>query len=676
VRVTSGSYFNNIYGENNKINNQLFDVNKQIASGMKIQYAHESPGIFIDTLRLDDEITTLNQVKNSAQNAYKISTQTDTTIGEIVKTLESMKVKMLNAANDTNSEVSMQAIAKEMRGLQNHLLTLSNTSIGGQYLFSGSATSIKPIGTDGTYQGNDKDLQAFLGSGIKQKYNISGSQLFLGDENKIDRTITTNVAQLNLTESYGSSRETFITSSDTIGDLMGNTAAGSAATSYFYIQGTKSDGETFKSKISMNMNDSVNDLLQNISSLYGSDQVNVSLNDRGQIEIVDKQKGSSKLDFHMVGAIDFDAAGADAATVTDIDDLQLGSADFQTAAITTPGLYIKEFIKSGFDPADPANTIEGINYDRTKFESDGAKLLSNTSQIDKTTNEYATSVSKLIDVAGAGSLIGTTLNLQGKNINGDDFDIQIDLTAASSVSGTVNALAITPFDIYNADSGRTVANADQMTYQQLLDVVNMVMSGTLPAANTSADYDAAITAANTQSSTTLDSTGKMVFEDKSNAVTGASLSIYDAASDDYSTTAGNILTFNANSALTIRDPKTDFFTQIEAMIRSVEEGKKHSDGSDPMDPRNLGIQNSIQMIDDLSNHVSRLQTEAGSYSQVLQASSDRADMLIISTKTLQSDIIDTDLAEATLRMQQLSLNYQAMLSSISKVSQLSLVNYL
>ncbi|MBD3806733.1 MAG: flagellar biosynthesis protein FlgL, partial [Sulfuricurvum sp.] len=106
-----------------------------------------------------------------------------------------------------------------------------------------------------------------------------------------------------------------------------------------------------------------------------------------------------------------------------------------------------------------------------------------------------------------------------------------------------------------------------------------------------------------------------------------------------------------------------------------EQGKKRSDGTDVNDPRNVGIQNSIAMIDDLSDHVSRLQAEAGSYSQVLQASTDRTDMLLISTKTLQSDVIDTDIAEATLRMQQLSLNYQALLSNITKISKLSLVNY-
>ncbi|MDO9305650.1 MAG: flagellar biosynthesis protein FlgL [Sulfuricurvum sp.] len=687
MRVTSTSYYNNIYGENNKINQQLFDVNKQISSTQKIQYAHEDPGVFIDTLRLDNEITTLSQIKDSAQNAYKVSTQTDTTIGSIVKTIESMKVKLINAANSSNSDVSTQAIAKELRGLKNNLLTLANTSIGGEYLFSGTATSQMPIGADGTYQGNNKDLTAFLGSGVKQKYNISGTQLFLGDESKINRTITTNVPQLSLSEQFpdimkdssltrNTGKPTYISTSSTIRDLMGDTDTDTTndATrlSHFYIQGTKTDGTTFKQQISLNTTDTVDDLLQNIASLYGTNQVNVSINAHGQIEIQDKQSGSSKLDFHMIGAIDFNSAGIDAADVpANIDLLQAGTSNFEDV-IASPivnSLYVKEFTKSGLAPSTITNTIDGIEYDRTKFENVGAKLLSNVSQIDKRTNAYATPSSKLIDV---GSFNATTkLSLEGTQIDGTTaYNVNIDFTTNPvEVNGVV----------LQDGFGNNTAPAN-MTYQQLMDVINLSITGTDPLTTIPVPplnaYNTAIQNANLLGSVSLDYSGKIVFEEKSAPVTQATMSLYDASSSNYSGITGSALTFNANSALTIRDPKTDFFAQIEEMIKSVEEGKIRSDGSDSEDPRNIGIQNAIQMMDDLSDHVSRLQTESGSYSQVLQASSDRSDLLIVNTKMLQSSIIDTDLAEATLQMQQLSLTYQAMLSSISKVSKLSLVNYL
>jgi flagellar hook-associated protein 3 FlgL len=430
----------------------------------------------------------------------------------------------------------------------------------------------------------------------------------------------------------------------------------------------------------MNMTDTMDDLTHKIALAYDpnqtnptANQVNVSINANGQIEVSDKSAGSSKLDFHLVGAVDF--SGGAAANVTNIDNLQSGTTDFETAAVTTPGLYIKEFTKSGFTtPAGTLNTIEGINYDRTNFTQNGAKLTSNVAQVVNSDNSFATSSTKLIDVSGATTLNGKQFIIKGKDVTGTSFSAQIDLSSAGSTF-SLNG-GVTNFNIFTATAPRSAVDADKMTYQQMMDVVNMATSGTLPTANTSAAYDTAITASDKLSSTTLDYSGRITFEDKTNPSTKASISLYDSSSNNYTTTSGTALSFNANSALQVRDPKTDFFAQIEEIIKSVEDGKTRSDGTTSTDKRNIGIQNSIQMIDDLSDHVSRLQTEAGSYSQVLQASSDRTDMLIVSTKVLQSDVIDTDVAEATLKMQQLSLNYQSLLSNISKVSKLSLVNYL
>lgn len=653
MRVTSTSYYNNIYGENNKLSQQLFDVNRQISSTQKIQYAHEDPNIFIDTLRLDDEITTLTQTKNSAQNAYKMSTQADTTIGDMVKLMESMKVKLIASANGTNSDSSLQAIAKDMRGIENNLLVLANASIGGQYLFSGTATTQKPIDENGIYRGNDQDQEAFLGSGIKQKYNISGSQLFLGDENDFNRTVTSNISQM----SFNTTQSNHITASNTIDDLMGNTVAGSTASSHFYIQGTKHNGETFKSHVSFNPTDHVGDLLQKISDLYLPSQVDVTLNSSGQIQIKDKQRGSSKLDFHMVGAIDFDSTnGGDAADISDttlytplqqgkIDNLQNGTTNFLNATDATPTMYIKEFTKSGLQPSNTLNTIEGVNYDRTQFAVNGAKLSSNVSQVIKSTNEYASASTKLLNVGTFST--NTLFTVEGTTVDGTAFTNTINLAT----------------DLL--DENGNPSTLSDATYQQLLDAINMAITGT-----------STIQASYALGKTSLTYDGKITFEDTSHPTTQARLSIYDATSSNYAISTGSSLSFNANTALAVRDPKTDFFSQIDTIIKSVEQGKVNADGTDSVDPRNVGIQNAMSMLDDLSDHIIRMQTESGSYSQVLQTASERTDFLIMSSKSLQSDIIDTDVAEATLRLQQLNLNYQALLSGISKVSKLSLVDYL
>ena len=704
MRVTNSMQYRDMYGENNKVGQALFDVNKQISSGRKIQYAHEDSATFIDTMRLDNEVTTLTQIKKSTESAYKFSTQTDTVLGDFSKALDTMKVKLVNAANGSHSQISMDAIAQELRGLENLLVTLADTSINGQYLFSGTQTSSKPLDDDNNYVGNDGVLNAFLGDNVKQKYNISGADLFLGEESNTGRKITTNLKQLSLSDLYpdimddgnvarDSGKEKYITANNTIRDLMGDTDGDltNDGISHFYIRGTKSDGTSFKQSVSMTSDQKVSELLSAIETEFGAGSVNVTLNEHGQIEIRDKISGSSKLDFHMIGAIDFDTIGNDAADISDvlaypapntgnIDNLNSGEVDFEKIAdgislALNPDLYVKEFTKSGLTSA-VATSADGLMYDRTMFTQNGMKLENNISQILKNDNTFAVDSTKLSEVFS--SVSSTRVRVEGLQSDGvTPYSVDV-VFGANPATDAVEVRSALPADalVYTVGDGNgndTVGS--DMTYRQLLDVVNMAMNSEVPADN-DVDYRTKIKNANQNSTLSLSNDGKIIFKDlaTSSTSTQATLAMYDTNSDNFTANA-SVATFNANNALTIRDPKTDFFTQIDEAITAVEEGRYRADGNKG-DPRNSGIQNGLQIIDDLQNHVSRMQSQAGSQSQSLDAARNRSEMLLINTKTLRSDVLDVDIAEATLQLQQLSLNYQAMFSSVSRISQLSLVNYL
>jgi len=377
MRITSSMYYNSIYSQSNaQLSENLFDVNKQIASGLSIQYAHDDVRTFTETMRLDNEIAVLGQIKKSTESALKMSNQTDTVLGEFETSMNRTRTLLLNAANGANSETSLDAIAEELRSIEDHLKNLANTSINGQYLFSGSAIDIRPITDDGTYMGNDGVLKAFTGSKTSQQYNISGDELFLGEKKLVKREITTNVVQNNLSAKYPdfldttvSGVSTPITQSSTVRDLMGdgdNLVDAGVDKHFFYINGTKSDGTSFKEKISMSDDEKISDLLKEIGDLYGNtpevDVVNVSMNSNGQIVIEDKIKGSSKIDFHMVGATDLlngatalDAADIDnaalyGANAGKIDNLGSGETSFEkimfgTSTALNPSLHVKEFMK-------------------------------------------------------------------------------------------------------------------------------------------------------------------------------------------------------------------------------------------------------------------------------------------------------------------------------------------
>ncbi|MDD2906888.1 MAG: flagellar biosynthesis protein FlgL [Sulfurimonas sp.] len=690
MRVTSSMYYDNLFGQNNtKLSKSLFDVNKQIASGLKIQYAGDDVSVFVGTMQLDNEMTTLGQIKKSTETAYKVSNQTDVVLNDFGTSMDRMRTLMINAANASHSSNSLDALASEMRGIESHFKNLANTSINGQFLFSGSAVDIRPIDDNGIYNGNAGALNAFLGSQSQQQYNLSGAELFLGEEKLVKREVTSNVTNVNRSRS---DLVVNIQSSDTIRDLMGDTDNDLATTNthYFYLRGTKSDGTAFNEKIAMQDGEKIDELLNQIGVAYGNTGnlkvVNVSMNASGQIVIEDKIKGSSKLDFHLVGAVDF--SGGNAADVTNIDLLDGGETDF--AEIINPtvppanNLFVKEFMKSSYTSASGAATnIEGLVYDRVEFNKDGSLLSSNVAHVVKESNAFADSSTKLSEVAdlsqgSAGTLDGTQFTLRGTTTSGAVFDAQIDLNSTGSTfsldtDGDGNYDNGT-YDIFDMANTRAAVAADEMTYQQLMDVVNIIVSENLPTGSTAAEYDTAVKNSRYVTQTTLSYDGKLQISDLTSNDTKASFAIFDANSGNFGGDS-SVMAFHANNALTIKDPKTDFFKTINEMITAVENYKVYPDALSG-DVRNAGIQNAIKMMDELQMHVQRSHSKVGANSNTLTHSLERTQTLEISTMTLRASIIDTDIAESSLKLSQLSLNYEAMLSMVGKVSKLSLVNYL
>ena len=775
-------YYNNLSTNHSKINQNLFDVNKQIASGLKIQYASDDVATFVETMRLDNEITTLGQISKSAESGYKVSNQTDATLNEFTNELERMKVLLIQATNDTNNDVSLDAIARELRAVEGTLQTLANTSVNGKYLFSGSAVNIKPIDDNGKYQGNDSSMNALLGSNNEQAFNVSGAQLFLGEETLTRREITANVIQTTVDGNTP-------TGETSMEEFMGTVPAGTGHN--FYLRGARSDGTSFSTQIKLNNTSTVGDLMDEIGKSYSNsgsiNVVNVSMNDRGQITVSDKSSGSSKLEFHMIGASAFGAAiqqldtvtfsgtvstgdtftwsdgvtgvdlgpftlttgdtpqdigdlvaadiatkpaldalytvvstpsgftiesktvgtafsgtatytpsvgstaevqssSTDLASVSSIDDLVTngGLTDYNAAQASADQLFIREFNQSPYEVADGVSTLlSGRLYDRTEFTQTGSSLTSSIPQVNKTTNAFALPSTKISEVADltqgtAGTLDGTQLILNGKDINGASFTpvVQIDFKSTANGGSTFSLDGgVTNYEIFDMNVTRAAVNADDMTYQQLTDVINMVISGTMPTTPGSADaYDAAIMSSYDKSNTYLEG-GKITILDKTSSTTKASISLYDSNSGSFVNGESSAMTFNSNNSLTVRDPKTDFFASISEAIRSVEEYKVYPDTSSGT-IRNLGMENSIALIGDLQNHLFKVQSIAGAQSSRLTSALENTEILALSTKILRSEVIDTDLAEAALRLQQLTLNQQAMLSTVGKVAKLSLVNYL
>ena len=462
-------------------------------------------------------------------------------------------------------------------------------------------------------------------------------------------------------------KEEFATKTDTVFNVLGTKGLNKAndpATrddlDHIKFTGTDTDGNPVDKTLNIDSSTTMDDIIQTVKDSYGD--VDVYLED-GKLKIVDNtidEDESSKLSFTM---------------------------DAQNNNNESLSMFSR---------------VDGLTNDKSKFDVNGRLVTSNVAQVDKNTQTYATDDTRLVDVSGKDDIDGKKLDINYTDKDGNIKRAYVTLRDTEDANGHLSTFTTiaddgteTTYDIYDDEGNKTpihdVTTVTQeldpatcelcnvthttkgMTYKQLDDVIGMLTSGNLPAGDSVTDYNTAKTNARKDVEVGLDN-GKIYISDKNNANTNIKFEINDHDTDSYDGDSP-VFTFNSNNAVTIDEPKVDIFHQLDEIIQSVREGRTRMDGDDD-NPRDMGIQAGIELIDHLQDHVIKKHTEIGSISKSLQNTEDRSNMLQVHVETLKSDVIDVDMAQASLELNKLTLNYQAMLSTISKVDGLSLVNYM
>lgn len=532
MRITNKLNFTN--SVNNSMGGQsaLYQISQQLASGLKIQNSYEDASTYIDNTRLEYEIKTLEQVKQATNSAKEMTQNSMKALQDMVKLLEDFKVKVTQAASDSNSQTSREAIAKELERIKESIVQLANTSVNGQYLFAGSQVANKPFDSNGNYYGDKNNINVVTGARTESPYNIPGWDLFFKADGDYKKQISTNVSftdnRWDLNKDPDKTK--YLTGDSKWQQLIGqgyvkdngldpdkdfeyDDSKLDFPPTTLYVQGTKPDGTSFKSAVLVKPEDTLEDVMENIGALYGNTPnnkvVEVSMNDSGQIQITDLKQGNNKLDFHAVA---FTPQFDDKAEYQNIKDAMAAnppmSMDNLTNAVMTAAtqqnngditklnnpvtvtinnqqfiidLKQTDFIKSKMTDTD-GNAANGADYDNVYFEKNGNTVYGNVSQVIKGSNAYATDSTKLSEVMAGDSLNGTTLNLKVNSKGGNSYDVAINLgnsTVSFKDPNQTISFPITHTDPATGNSG-VVTGSNDITYKQLNDIIGMFAADKVP----------------------------------------------------------------------------------------------------------------------------------------------------------------------------------------------------
>jgi flagellar hook-associated protein 3 FlgL len=162
----------------------------QIASGRSVNAPSDNPTAAALLVVNNDQATFNTGYLQSLTVVEGQLSTADSTLSSVTTALQQALSLGVEAGGGTLSASDLAAIATQLQGIQSQLVSLSNTTYQGHYVFAGTASSTAPFVTGASpsgivYVGNTDVNQVSIGSGYNLAVNLPGSQLFSATGNDV-----------------------------------------------------------------------------------------------------------------------------------------------------------------------------------------------------------------------------------------------------------------------------------------------------------------------------------------------------------------------------------------------------------------------------------------------------------------------------------------------------------
>lgn len=155
----------------------------QTSTKEKLQAGSDDSMLYSRIISVDDKVRTYEGLKSQIQKTQVQNNMADSSMAEIKKILEYMKGELVKANTATTTADGVTAIATSLAGLKENLYQLANTQVEGEYVFSGSNSSIKPFEKDGsgkiTYAGDNQLRKVAVEEGSYRERGITGFDMMM-----------------------------------------------------------------------------------------------------------------------------------------------------------------------------------------------------------------------------------------------------------------------------------------------------------------------------------------------------------------------------------------------------------------------------------------------------------------------------------------------------------------
>lgn len=185
TRITPLSTTASMLADLNAGRRALDEVQRQVASGKRLQQVSDSPAEAVTSLDHRARLHRSEQLGRNAEVATRWLNESDRALSTVVDRLNAARTALVQATSGANDATSRLALANQIRALRESLLETANTSIGGRPIFAGTSASPAAFAPDGTYQGDAGAVSLPISAGVTMTVAATGPDVF-GTTNPLD----------------------------------------------------------------------------------------------------------------------------------------------------------------------------------------------------------------------------------------------------------------------------------------------------------------------------------------------------------------------------------------------------------------------------------------------------------------------------------------------------------
>lgn len=610
----------------------LFRAQNQIATGLRFQAPSEDPARAAAAGTLDRAVDRLRLVRGNVQTANAVLASGEAAMQDAIDLLREAHATALEAVNDTNSADTRRSLASLAESMLEQLTTIANRKHLSTFLFGGSYGQGAPFEriTDGVlYHGDDGRLFATVDSDLaRDSFTISGQQVFRALSSDVRGIVDLDPA---------------LTLQTRISDLRGATGAGVTLGRIAVMSGTT------QTHIDLSGCATIGDVIDRLNAEMPADltatitssaiQITSSVFP-GDIAVTDVANGRTAVELGIVTTTR--VAGI---VGRDLDPrltphTRLSALNGGAGVVLNAGITIRNGATTAFVSFDGCQTIEDV-LNRINQSRAGV-----CAQIDPLTDR----ISVLNRVSGsemrieeAGGSSAQALGIRSQH-GGTTLAELNDGRGVQTVAGA--DFRITTRSGATIDIDLDALDLTTATLQDVIDLLNAQGGGAITASLSSVGNGIRI-ADNTTGAGTL----RVDRLNLSPAIDGLGLQ---------GVAAGGVLVADDVNPAIVDSP----FTALLELQRGL-------DANDTRQIQAAGVRLK-RVMDAMQSVQGRLAAKA----KTMLDRGERIESEMTTTRVLQSDVRDADLAESIVRFQQLQTALQANLTTAGRLRDLSLLNYL